>query len=123
MIKKIEESEVNKQLNKHDADDSARFVSLSHTELRQFKIAKATKIKTECIVRLFTNFLRTKRVYQPIDEISPSELNDLIGEFIVTVRKNKPGHDGSTEYEPSYLKGIMNSIDRYLRDKNYPILF
>ena len=122
--KKIEESEVNKQLNKHDADNSARFVSLSHTELRQFKIenqsAKATKLKTECNVRLFTNFLRTKRVYQPIDEISPSELNDLIGEFIVTVRKNKPGHDGSTEYEPSYLKGIMNSIDRYLRDKNYP---
>ena len=64
MIKKIEESEGNKQLNKHDADNSARFVSLSHTELRQFKIenqsAKATKIKTECNVRLFTNFLRTK---------------------------------------------------------------
>ena len=64
--KKFEESEVNKQLNKHDADNSARFVSLSHTELRQFKIenqiAKATKIKTECKVRLFTNFLRTKRV-------------------------------------------------------------
>ena len=53
--KKIEESEVNKQLNKHDADNSARFVSLSHTELRQLKIenqsAKATKIKTECNVR------------------------------------------------------------------------
>ena len=69
---------------------------------------------------MWTYLLRTRRVNQPIEEISAVELNDLIGKFVVTVRKNKPGHGGSIEYEPSYLKGIMNSINRYLRDKNYP---
>ncbi|XP_067022164.1 uncharacterized protein KIAA1958-like [Acropora muricata] len=50
-----------------------------------------------------------------IEEIAPKELNAYIAEFIITVRKK----DGNEDYEPSSLRSLMASFERYLKKKNY----
>ena len=47
--------------------------------------------------------------------IPPKELNAYIGEFIITVRKK----DNNDDYEPSFLRSLMASFERYLKKKNY----
>ena len=41
--------------------------------------------------------------------------NAYIGEFIITVRKK----DNNEDYEPSSLRSLMASFERYLKKKNY----
>ena len=103
---------------------ASRFASFTESELSEFKdenqCSKSTKRKTISNMRLFNQFLvEHKTENRPIETIPPPELDPLLGEFVVSIRKTKPDSKGSVEYEPSYLKGIMNSIDRHLRDKNY----
>ena len=47
--------------------------------------------------------------------IPPKELNAYIGEFIIMVRKK----DNNEDYEPSFLRSLMASFERYLKKKNY----
>ena len=49
-----------------------------------------------------------------IQDIPPKELQPIIKKFILSVRKQN-----GQEYEPSSLRAIVQSIDRYLRKKNY----
>jgi hypothetical protein len=49
-----------------------------------------------------------------ICQIPDNELNTIICKLIINVRQR----DGS-EYEPNIVKGIVASIDRYLRSNNY----
>ncbi|CAG2216131.1 unnamed protein product [Mytilus edulis] len=46
--------------------------------------------------------------------IQPRELNSIICKFLINVR-TKSG----TEYEPTSVKGMISSFDRYLRANNY----
>ena len=61
-------------------------------------------------------FLRTKGEIREIAEILPVELNELLSEFILSVRTN----DGQ-EYEPSSLRGVLASFERHLKRKSYPV--
>ena len=45
----------------------------------------------------------------------PAELNELLSEFILSVR-TKEGQD----YEPSSLRGMVASFERHLKRKSYP---
>ena len=74
-----------------------------------------TKQKTQQNVALLKKFLKLKNESRLIEEIPPKELNAYIGEFIITVRKK----DNNEDYEPSSLRSLMASFERYLKKKNY----
>ena len=65
-------------------------------------------------IALFKRFLAIKKETREIHNIQHSELNPLIANFLLTVRKK----DG-TEYESSTLRGYVSSIDRHLRRHEY----
>lgn len=75
-----------------------------------------TKRKTQADVRVLEQFICTSIDVETvkIQEISAKELDEHIAKFLVSVRKV----DG-TEYEPSTIKSMFNSFERYLRDCNY----
>lgn len=50
------------------------------------------------------------------EEIPPAELDRHLATYFSIIKK----HDGN-EYEPASLRGMLCSIERYLRSKNYPI--
>ena len=54
-----------------------------------------------------------------MEEIPPKELNAYISEFIITVRKK----DNNEDYEPSSLRSLMASFERYLKKKNSTFLW
>ena len=66
-------------------------------------------------VALLEEFLTLRNESRHIEEIAPKELNAYIAEFIITVRKK----DGNEDYEPSSLRSLMASFERYLKKKNY----
>ena len=72
--------------------------------------------KTKREVALLTVFLQTKGETREIAEIPPVELNELLNEFILSVR-TKEGQ----EYEPSSLRGMVASFERHLKRNSYPV--
>ncbi|XP_067029817.1 fibroblast growth factor receptor 3-like isoform X4 [Acropora muricata] len=74
-----------------------------------------TRKKTQQNVALLEEFLTLRNESRLIEEISPKELNAYTTEFIITVRKK----DGNEDYEPSSLRSLMASFERYLKKKNY----
>ena len=71
---------------------------------------KNTRAKTQTDVKLLTTFLLEKNEQRKLEEIQPEELNRYVGEFILSV-KRKDGQD----YEPSSLRGLFSSFNRYLK--------
>ena len=65
-------------------------------------------------MKLLTAFLLEKNEQKKIEEIQPEELNRYVSEFIVSV-KRKDGQD----YEPSSLRGLFSSFNRYLKERKY----
>ena len=78
-------------------------------------LSRTKKKKTQQNVALLEEFLTLRNESRHIEEIAPKELNAYIAEFIITVRKK----DGSEDYEPSSLRSLMASFERYLKKKNY----
>ena len=71
--------------------------------------------KTQQNVAFLEEFLTLRNESRLIEEIAPKELNAYIAEFIITVRKK----DSNEDYEPSSLRSLMASFERYLKKKNY----
>ena len=85
---------------------SLRFASLEGS-IETF-IKQQEKKKRKRDVALLTEFLQTKgETRSEIAEIPPIELNELLSEFILSVR-TKEGQD----YEPSSLRGMVASFKR-----------
>ena len=76
---------------------------------------ETTEKKTQQNVALLKEFLKLKNESRLIEEIPPKKLNAYIGEFSITVRKK----DNNEDYEPSSLRSLMASFERYLKKKNY----
>ena len=97
---------------------ASRFVSLDDTIesfIEEHENPNTVK-KTKREVALLTVFLQTKGETREIAEIPPVELNELLTEFILSVR-TKEGQ----EYEPSSLRGMVASFERHLKRKSYPV--
>jgi len=86
-----------------------RFASVCSVILEQEN--KNTAQETERDVRLRERFLKTKDEVKKIEDISAVELNEYIGQFIISVRTK----DG-TEYE---LRSLIASLERHLKKKGY----
>ena len=76
---------------------------------------RRTLQKTQRDVSLLESFLKTKNEQRKIEEIPAVELNQYISQFIIAVRTK----DGN-EYEPTSLRSLVASFERYLKRKNYP---
>ena len=95
---------------------ASRFADI--VSVKQFiedQVNENTKKKTQQNVALLKEFLKLKNESRLVEEIPPKELNAYIGEFIITVRKK----DNNEDYEPSSLRSLMASFERYLKKNNY----
>ena len=96
---------------------ASRFVSLDGT-IESFieehgnpnTVKKKQKQKKRGVAFL-TVFLQTKGETREIEEIPPVELNELLIEFLLSVRTKLEGQ----EYEPSSLRGMGASFERHLK--------
>ena len=70
--------------------------------------------KTFSHLKLMNEFLTIHKENRPIHAIPPTELDDYLSEFILSVRTK-----GNNEYKPSSLRGMIGSFDRHLRKRNY----
>ncbi|VDI00678.1 Hypothetical predicted protein [Mytilus galloprovincialis] len=75
---------------------------------------KNTARKTQSDIQSLQQFLITKLETREIYSIPPHELNQILCQFLISVRK-----DDGNQYEPASLKGMLCSFDRYLRHHNY----
>ena len=98
---------------------SSRFVDLSEEDI--IKICdeqenENTAKKTIYDIAIFKEFLAIYNSFEDreIEDIPPNELQPIIKNSILSVRMQN-----GKEHEPSSLRAIVQSIDRYLRKKNY----
>ena len=96
----------------------ARFVKTSDNEIDEFisnQRNKNTIRKTESGVKLIRKFIFNQTGNnRELETIPPKELNELLSNFIVCVRKVDGG-----EFEPSTLRSLISSADRHLKTHYY----
>ena len=74
-----------------------------------------TKRKTTYDLNIVLKYLReVRKEDRELEEIPPQELNLFLSEFIIAARTKK-----GEQYEPSSLRGILTSFDRYLTRREY----
>ena len=85
------------------------------TEINESAASKNTKRTTQTWLTVWMKWCKVRNIDEKIERYSPQALDEVLTKFYVEVRKK----DGS-EYEPDSLRVMQASIDRYLRQKNYP---
>ena len=70
------------------------------------------KKKTVSDLKLFNEFLNSEEEERNRENMPAAELQQLAKKFVLGVRKKN-----GEEYEPSSLRGFLQSVDRYLRKK------
>ncbi|XP_033731021.1 uncharacterized protein KIAA1958 homolog [Pecten maximus] len=102
----------------HDpVEQSKQFVELNMEDVEAFiegQANKNTMKKTLQDVKLVKQFLALKGEEREMNEIPVGELDMLLANFLLSVRKK----DGQN-YEPSSLRGIISSVDRKLCRQKY----
>ncbi len=98
---------------------TSRFVNLSEDDISTFcdeQENKNTAKKTAYDIGIFKEFLAIYNSTEDreIQDIPPEELQPIIKNFILSVRKQN-----GKEYEPSSVKAFVQSIDHYLRKNHY----
>ncbi|XP_021380096.1 uncharacterized protein LOC110467324 [Mizuhopecten yessoensis] len=73
-----------------------------------------TQRKTDTDIRILIAYLRSLNDSRPPETIPPLELDRYLSNFFTIVKK----HDGN-EYEPASLRGMLCSVERYLKMKSY----
>jgi hypothetical protein len=107
-----------------DDDDPAsltsshnRFAPMDDLQLQNFidgQRNQSTTRKTVGHMKLFSLYLASKKENRPAHLLEPTELNKHLALFFVTVRK----HDKEDrDYEPTTMKSMQSSIERYLKEK------
>ena len=68
-------------------------------------------------LNLFNEFLNSEEEQRNIENIPAAELQQLAKKFVLGVRKKN-----GEEYEPSSLRGFLQSVDRYFgkKDAHFP---
>ena len=89
-------------------------VGCSLDEFVQHQENKNTLSKTQRVVSLLKKILVSRNELREIENIDAKDLDVLIANFLLQVRKK----DGE-QYEPTSLRSFVSSFDRYLRKKDY----
>ena len=112
--------EPNWNLNILDIDDSSkcRFIDVSEDDVDKLIAQQEnenTKKKTMYDLNIVLKFLReVRKEERELEKIPPEELNVYLSEFIIAARTKK-----GEQYEPSSLRGMLSSVDRYLTRREY----
>ena len=85
------------------------------TEINESAASKNTKRTTQTWLTVWRKWCAARNIDDKIECFSPQALDEILTKFYAEVRKK----DGS-EYEPDSLRVMQASLDRYLRQKNYP---
>ena len=91
---------------------SKRFVKFTEEQIASFTEDQEnanTKKKTVSDLKLFNEFLNSEEEERNIENIPAAELQQLAKKFVLGLRK-KSGE----EYEPSSLRGFLQSVDRVM---------
>ena len=99
-----------------------RFQAMTTAQLERFRNDqrnKETTRKTRNHLKTLYAFMHSKGCTSTLENVQPEELDKLLGEFMICVRKEKPDQDGSIEYEPSTLRGMLGSYERHLKEMHY----
>ena len=99
---------------------SKRFVKFTEEENASFTEDQEnanTKKKTVSDLKLFNEFLNSEEEERNIENIPAAELQQLAKKFVLGVRKKN-----GEEYEPSSLRGFLQSVDAtsVKKDANFP---
>ncbi|CAG2237780.1 unnamed protein product [Mytilus edulis] len=100
-----------------DKQFDEEFLHLDDTGVQNFldkQQNKNTAKKSFYDLALVTRFLKKKKETREIQTIPVVELDSLLSNFVLTVRKK----DGQ-EYEPSIIRGFISSVERKLRRHKY----
>ena len=89
---------------------SKRFVKFR--KKRKLRRLPKTKKKKTVSDLIRSEFLNSEEEERNIENIPAAELQQLTKKFVLGVRKKN-----GEEYEPSSLRGFLQSVDRYLRKK------
>ncbi|KAG8434319.1 hypothetical protein GDO86_012630 [Hymenochirus boettgeri] len=76
---------------------------------------KNTMRKTKSDISTLLSFTQQVKENRKIEEIPHAELDLLLSKFILALKRK----DGK-EYEPHTVRCLIGSIDRYLKEQNYP---
>jgi len=104
-------SNIPKKTTKNSA--SERFVSLTDEDVERFVKAKAnknTQRKMHSDEVLMKSFLPNENKTRQLQDTPPPDLDAYLSRFLLSVRLKS-----GDEYEPTTLKGIIASVERYLR--------
>ena len=92
---------------------SDRFVKLSEADIKSFSEEQEnvnTEKKTLYDLKLFKEFLTNEEERRELQEIPAAKLQQFAINCVLGVRKKN-----GEEYEPSSLRGLLQSFDRFLR--------
>ncbi|XP_076445499.1 uncharacterized protein LOC143283209 [Babylonia areolata] len=90
-------------------------VQFSNSSIVSGSENRNTHRKTGADMRILGSYMRSLNEMRLPENIPPVDLDKYLSSFFLVVRKT----DGS-EYEPCSLRAMLASIERYLRQKNYP---
>ena len=96
---------------------SERFVALTDKDLERFVEAEAnknTQRKMHSDVVLMKLILPNENETRQLQDIPPPELDACLSRFLLPVRKTS-----GNEYEPTTLREIIASVERYLKNLRY----
>ena len=96
---------------------SERFVSLTDEDVERFveaEASKSTQRKMHSDVVLMKSFLPKENETIQLQDIPPPELDVCLSRFVLPVRKKS-----GDEYEPKTFRGIIASVERYLKNLRY----
>ena len=77
-------------------------------------MSKKTKNTSDRNVSLLKTFLQREELLSTVEGILPSQLNELRSKFVLSVRTKD-----DNDYEPTLLRGMIASFERYLQWKCY----
>ena len=97
-------------------ENSSRFQPLDVDRFIEANENNNTLKKTVSHLKLLQEFLEKSGELRVIQAIPPSELDDYLSNFIISVRTK----DGK-EYEPGSLRGMISSFDRHMRKRAYRV--
>jgi hypothetical protein len=98
---------------------SERFKTIPNDDIDNFIFQNEnenTRRKTLSHIKLLCQFLSEEGEFREIQNIPPMELDNHLCKFAICVRQKN-----GNEYEPSYLRGMFGSFERYLRRHRYSV--
>lgn len=102
------------------AGDNDRFLEVDDDDIDTFLANQEnnnTARKNKYDISILTSFMEQKLgEFREVYNIPPFELNTVLCKFFIGVRKAN-----GDEYEPNSLRGMLSSIDRFLRKSNYGV--